>query len=226
VTPCSQILFVGGKPGGAGRAHSGHNGVGAYRRKRRERWPQVANAGRWSAASGRARLARAMDGTTRKGPGARAKIAGFRVGWQGWHTVREEEELRVPNSSQLTAQASRKLGALLPLDVQHTTSGGARWGFEAERVKLAWSTGIRKHTSAQRRQGSGAGTWLVGGFEFGYLLQCGGGGAGREACNVPLGWTTGSSSLLAGVLLRLGRIAGQDFEGSSSSRSQLRHMTV
>jgi uncharacterized membrane protein len=86
----------------------------------------------------------------------------------------------VPNSSQLTAQASRKLGALLPLDVQHTTSSGARWGFEAERVKLAWSTGIRKHTSAQRRQGSGAGTWLVGGFEFGYLLQCGGGGAGRE----------------------------------------------
>ena len=114
-------------------------------------------------------------------------------------TLRGRTRLRVPNSSQLTAQASRKLGALLPLDVQHTTSSGARWGFEAERVKLAWSTGIRKHTSAQRRQGSGAGTWLVGGFEFGYLLQCGGGGAGREACNVPLGWTTGSSSLLAGV---------------------------
>ena len=132
----------------------------------------------------------------------------------------------MPNSSQLTAHASRKLGALLPLDVHHTTSGGARWGFEAEGVKLAWSTGIRKHISAQRRQGSGAGTWLVGGFEFGYLLQCGGGSAGREACNVPLGWTTGSSSLLAGVLLRLGRIAAQDFEGSSSSQSQSRHIRV
>jgi hypothetical protein len=156
----------------------------------------------------------------------RSRDFGWVGTWQGWHNVREEVELRVPNPSQPTAQASRKLGALLPLDVQHTTSSGARWGFEAERVKLAWSTGIRKHTSAQRRQGSGAGTWLVGGFEFGYLLQCGGGGAGREACNVPLGWTTGSSSLLAGVLLRLGRIAGQDFEGSSSSRSQLRHMTV
>ena len=60
--------------------------------------------------------------------------------------------------------------------------------------------------------------WRVGGFEFGHLLQCGGGGAGREACNVPRGWTTGSSSLLAGVLLRLGRIAAQDFEGSSNSR--------
>ena len=76
------------------------------------------------------------------------------------------------------------------------------------------------HLSAQRRRGSGAGTWRVGGFEFGYLLQCGGGGAGREACNVPLDWTTGSTSLLAGVLLRLGQIAGRDFEGSSSSQWQ------
>ena len=108
-----------------------------------------------------------MDGTTRKGPGARAKIAGFRVGWQGWHNVREEEELRVPNPSQPTAHASRKLGALLPLDVQHTTSSGARWGFEAERVKLAWSTGIRKHTSAGCRADSAASSWERGDIAWG-----------------------------------------------------------
>ena len=45
-------------------AHTGASG--------RERRPQVAISGRWSAASGCARLARALGDTTRKGRGARA----------------------------------------------------------------------------------------------------------------------------------------------------------
>ena len=114
----------------------------------------------------------------------------------------------------------------LPHGDQSRVSAGGTWGsgFQSRH----WACEIRtvQRISAQRWQGSGAGTWRVGGFEFGHLLQCGGGGAGREACNVPRGWTTGSSSLLAGVLLRLGRIAAQDFEGSSNSRWQSRHLGV
>ena len=163
-----------------------------------------------SAASDRARLARAMGGTTRQGPGARAKIAGFRVGWQGWHSVREEAHLQMASARECTLPLLVRIAPRLPPGDQSRT----RYPAPSGHVMLSHTGTCKIRTvhriSAQRRQGSGAGTWRVGGFEFGYLLQCGGGGAGCEACNVPLGWTTGSSSLLAGVLLRLGRIAGQD----------------
>ena len=82
----------------------------------------------------------------------------------------------------------------LPHGDQSRVSAGGTWGsgFQSRH----WACEIRtvQRISAQRWQDSGAGTWRVGGFEFGHLLQCGGGDAGREACNVPRGWTTGSSS--------------------------------
>ena len=51
---------------------------------------------------------------------------------------------------------------LLPLGVHPTTSAAARRGFEAERLKLACSTGFRKHTSAGCRADSAASSWERG----------------------------------------------------------------
>jgi hypothetical protein len=154
------------------------------------------------------------------------KIAGFLVGWQGWHSVREEAHLQMASARECTLPPRGPIATTLPHDGQSRMSDGGAWGSGFQSRQRACETRTVHRTSAQRRQGSGAGIWRVGGFELGYLLQCGGGGAGHEAYNVPLDWTTGSSSLLAGVLLRLGRIAGQDFEGSSSSRWQSRHLGV
>ena len=143
------------------------------------------------------------------------------MGGQGRAGTRfEKAHLQMASARECTLPLLVQIASRLPPGDQSKIRYLAPSGHLMQNLTGTCETRTVQHISAQRRQGSGAGTWRVGAFEFGYLLQCGGGSAGREACNVPLGWTTGSSSLLAGVLLRLGQIAGRDFEGSSSSRWQ------